>query len=98
MKIIKTPLPYYQFTREMLTIFVEHNIRGKTRDVFDYLCLHQNVRKGQIHPLDIKVIAEDLRMRARTVYVALAKLEKAGLYHPEKWGTIKGNAALYPAG
>ena len=27
-------------------------------------------------------------MRARTVYVALAKLEKAGLYHPEKWGTI----------
>ena len=89
---IKTALPYYECTREMFGKIRQHNIRGAARDVFDYLHFHQNIRTGQIHPLTIEQIADGVGCKERTVYIALARLEKAGLYLPEKWGTIKGTS------
>lgn len=83
-------LKYYRFTREMLAKIKQHKIKGATRDVFDVLHLNQTVRRHESHPLTIEEIAIQAGCKERSVYIALAKLEKAGLFDPQQWGTVKG--------
>ena len=87
---VKTRLTYYRFTRRMYSIIRHHNIRGATRDVFDFLNFHTNYKNNKLDPLSIEFIADEVGIKPRTVYAALAKLEKVGLFHPRQWGTISG--------
>ena len=90
MKQVKTSADYYQFTPEMLSYIRHHKIKGVARDVFDFLSLNQNIFRGKLKSQSIEDIANELGHKPRSIYYALAKLEKAGLYTPIKWGKIDG--------
>ena len=92
-KRVETALPFHQFSREMLTMFVRHNLNASTICVYHYLSLNQDINRGRTHDLKIEDIAEALDIEPRTVYLAVAKLKEVGLFTPTNWGSVGGTLA-----
>ena len=92
-KRVEAPLPFHQFSREMLTMFVRHNLNASTICVYHYLSLNQDINRGRTHNLKIEGIAEALEISPPTVYRCIARLKEIGLFTPTDWGYVSGTLA-----